>query len=42
MIVSKKLRDCMIKSLTTKLEKMKANGSNCADVLAKLERLRGK
>jgi len=42
MIVSKTLRDFMINSLTAKLVKMKANGSNCADVLAKLERLRGK
>jgi len=42
MIVSKKLRDYMIKSLSAKLAKMKANGSNCADVLAKLERLKSK
>lgn len=42
MNVSKTLRDHMIKSLAAKLAKMKANGSNCADVLAKLERLRGK
>jgi len=42
MIVSKTLRDFMINSLTAKLGKMKANGSNCADVLAKLEKWKRK
>jgi len=42
MIVPQKLRNSMIKSLTKKLAKMRANGSNCADILAKLERLKSK
>ena len=42
MIIPEKLRNSMIKRLTKKLTKMRANGSNCADILAKLERLKSK
>jgi len=40
--LSKSLNNFLIKSLLNKLKKMRANGSNCADVLAKLDRLKGK